>query len=206
MTLRKSDARFPVRGPADLSHRPSPGGLTRLGRVVWSATLLFVIALGGSRWHEAAVDRPVQVLDAGTPAVVVVVQEGDCPDRRAALERWLVRIRSGTGADHGLNMRRVVLRGPQPDEATELGALQPLGGAEADRVVRALLRSPERRTPVLLVVDASGHTLVSFGFEAWGPGPRLAHSAHLLGLLSNPGAGSGDPDAPTEREETVWRR
>ncbi|TVP56825.1 MAG: hypothetical protein EA351_07300 [Gemmatimonadales bacterium] len=206
MTLRKSDARFPVRGLADLSHRPSPGGLTPLGRVVWSATLLVVFAFGGWRWHEAAVHRPVQVLDAGVPAAVVVVQEGDCPDRRAALEHWLVRMRSETGADQGLILRRVVLSGPEPDEATELSAIQPLGGAEADRVVRALRRSPERRTPVLLVLDASGHTLLSFGFEAWGPGARLEHSARLLGLLSNPGAGSGGPDAPVEREGTVWRR
>ncbi|MDZ7778462.1 MAG: hypothetical protein U5R14_00810 [Gemmatimonadota bacterium] len=138
-----------------------------------------LLGVAGWRWHEAAVVRPDHFPGVDPPAAILVVQERDCPDRRAAMAVWLDDLHA---SDAGASLPVYLgvlgddpgLLDPRTDE------LPRLPSAEASTAARALLRAGLSGTPALIVLDSEGHVLLADTFATTGPGARLALAADLL--------------------------
>lgn len=164
---------------------PSPGWNRLLGRGLWAAALLVVIGLAGWRGVDRAANQPVHALaDSSGPTAVLVVQAGDCPDRRAALEGWLNGVQAH-GTDRGApRLQRLVLRGPAPDSGSALADLPDVPAQDEGALVKALRRSGTPGTPALVLFDERGHPLFAGGFQVDGPPAGLAPAARVLGALT----------------------
>lgn len=180
--------RIPARSSA--SGRPTPP--TTLA-VVATGILL---ALAGWRWHEAEVYAPLAVAKLEAPAFVLVIQPGDCPERRAAVEGWLTTLGSaggghGPGPAHLAVLEDAGLRLP-----TALDTLPRLSPAGTRRAARAVRRSGAAGTPALLLLDTNGHPAMALTFEPSGPDAALVQALRHLTLL--PAEAAFLPSAPEE--------
>jgi hypothetical protein len=159
-----------------------PGGIASL------LVVLLVVVLVGWRWYDAAVAQPVHMGEIPAPHLLVLVQEGDCPDRRAGLDRWLALMRS-SGVDAGLPLAVVALDGQPPTGAP--GDLPPLEPDQVPGVTRALLRFGVATSPALLLVDERGYPTFAMAIDPGTPDDptRLAHrTLHaLIGISSTDG-------------------
>ncbi|MEX2472213.1 MAG: hypothetical protein WEA34_08550 [Gemmatimonadota bacterium] len=137
------------------------------------------LSLSALRWHEAAVAAPDVIAGVERPSAVLLVQPGDCPDRTAAMTRWLV----GQGEDGGARALPVSIGvlgdgpGALPDP---LAALPRLGETDTRTAARAVLRAGIPGTPALIIVDGNGAVLLADTFEPRGPGPRIMRAAALF--------------------------
>lgn len=192
---RKTDARSSIRYTAqDTPRGADPKFLVRAARVGRVITLLLVATLtlaGVWRWHQAGANAPLKVAEVDGPTAVLIIQDGDCPDRRAAMTRWLEQVgRAAPGDDLRL---RVAAVGPRGRGITRLEGIGPLDlpsldAREAERAGRALLRSPARGTPALLLLDGEGHPMFAATFTQTGPGPRLEVARAMILALTPQGA------------------
>lgn len=178
------------------------------GKVLLGVAALLLFVAGGSRWAASWMDAPLQVLDTEGPTLVAVIQGADCPDRTAALARWLHALRRGT-PDPSPPVRIAALRGfpsaglPSTHPLADTDAL--LDPVEADRAERALLRSGTGHTPALLVLDGHGRPLLAGSFTDRGPDRALSEKLELLSALHAGGGRTGRSEAPSE-EEGRWNR
>jgi hypothetical protein len=152
--------------------------------VQWSRSALLggagilLLAVSAGRWHAAAVAAPLSLASLEGPAAVLVLQEGDCPDRSAALARWLEPARDAWGEAVPLAVAWI---GGVPAVAPPLlEDLPRLPEEDVVRAGRALLRLESEGTPALLLVDRRGVPLVGETFGEAGLGPRLGL---VLGML-----------------------
>ncbi len=198
---RKTRARFSTRNAMEAGRRFTPTGVESALRLVGMGLVAVLVLTAGWRWHRAALDTPLRVIHAEEPSAVLVVQAGDCPDRRAAMEDWL-RARAHNGSAGGLPLQLAILtRDDRADEETSaagtdtmlgepLQRLPALPPDEARRAGRALLRTGARGTPAVLILDGAGRPMVASTFTATGPGPGLADLsvvAQALALSASPG-------------------
>lgn len=176
----------------------SPGWNRLLGRGLWSVALLVVVGLAGQRGIDAVANRPVDALAGGPgPTAVVIVQEGDCPDRRAALEAWLRDVQEGAPGPGSPQLQRLILRGTVPASHAGLAGLPDISPENEAALVRALRRSGTVGTPALVLFDDRGQPLFAGGFELDGPPAGLAPAARALDALTaraRPNS-RGQPDA-----------
>ena len=210
---RKTDARSSTRDPAQTDRPFAPPGVEAAVRIAGICLLTALLLTSAWRWHQAAADAPLRVTDTKGAAAVVVVQAGDCPDRRAALREWL-------GArTHALETGELTLHLATVDSSSEgllgrggagagvpagslLESLPTLGDDESRRAGRALLRSGAQGTPALLLLDAAGRPLLATTFTATGPGPGLDDAASTLQALTS--SGQPVPTDPQPREIAPW--
>lgn len=180
--------RIPARSSA--SGRPTPPTILA---VVATGILL---ALAGWRWHEAEVYAPLPVAELEAPALVLVVQPGDCPDRRAAVERWLAAL-GLAGEGHGPGSAHLaVLEDAGLPLPTALDTLPRLSPAATRRAARALRRSGAAGTPALLLLDTDGYPAIALTFEPSGPDAALVQALRRLTL--HPAEAAFLPSAPEE--------
>ena len=152
------------------------------------AGLLLVMA--GWRWHAAAVVGPDRIAAPGQPSAVLLIQEWDCPDRRAAMARWLESVQA-TPAGSTLPVSLGVLEGEAGNLDTVLEALPRLDRESVSRVARAVQRSGISGTPALILFDEEGRVLLTDTFATTGPGTRLALAAKLLPSIHPPSMTTG---------------
>lgn len=160
-----------------------------------SACLL--LALSALRWHEAAAAAPDVVGGIDRPSAVLLVQPGDCPDRTAAMARWLAQ-RVASGGTRELPVSVGVLDdgpGALPDPLADLPRL---GKADTRAAARAVLRAGIPGTPALILLDGSGAVLLADTFDPRGLGPRMMRAAELFPSIA--------ATAPTNRLDTPARR
>lgn len=181
---RKTDARSSTR----VGSRTSPAStLVRTGaRMVILCVVAGLSLISAWRWHQAGANAPLRVADLDGPSAVLVVQTGDCPDRRAALSRWVGEFGLAARAG-GITLLAADVGGPGREvadtPATGSGPLPLLAPAEAKRAARALLRAGAEGTPALLLLDATGHPILAATFTEAGPGPRLRLAAAMMEAL-----------------------
>ncbi len=172
--------------------------------VAWMALLLHA----GSRWHSGAVMAPLQVDPAGGPAIVIVTQEGDCPERLAALHRWLDRaLDPGAPGKEIVRLRLAGLGGVQWEgSSSSMRRAEALEPRDARNAGRAFSRFATDGTPGVLVVGEGGYALAGFGFTPAGPDEAwnaLAGLARPLGLSGDAPTPQPPPDLP---EDGAWNR
>lgn len=139
-----------------------------------------LLVTAGWRWHSAAVAMPDHIGSVDRPSAVLLVQERDCPDRRAAMARWLETMRA-TQAGSGLPVSLAVIRGDAGGLDPVLGSLPRLDGEGVARAARAVRRAGIPGTPALILLDDEGRVLLTDTFAPTGEsGPRLALAATLL--------------------------
>jgi hypothetical protein len=151
-----------------------------------------LLVMAGWRWHEAAAAHPDRItsLSADGPSAVLLVQERDCPDRRAAMVAWLRRIEAEDPA-RALPIFLGVLGGQAGFLDPMLEALPRLDAGNVSRAARAVLRSGIPGTPALVLLDPEGRVLLTDTFATTGPGPRLALAAMLLPRIAPPDPSDG---------------
>lgn len=156
-----------------------------------------LLTLSAFRWHEAAAAAPDIIGGIDRPSAVLLVQPKDCPDRTAAMTRWLAgRMESGRPQD--IPVAVGVLGdglGALPDP---LGILPRLGEAATRVAARAVLRAGIPGTPALILVDSDGAVLLADTFDPRGPGPRMMRAAALFPSIA--------ATHPTDRSATPARR
>lgn len=157
-----------------------------------SACMLFT--LSAFRWHEATAATPDIIAGIDGPSAVLLVQPKDCPDRTAAMTRWLAE-RKERGGARDLPVAVGVLRdgpGALPDP---LAILPRLGNADTRAAARAVLRAGIPGTPALILVDVDGAVLLADTFDPQGPGPRMMRAAAFLPSIAatNPMDGPATP-------------
>jgi hypothetical protein len=155
--------------------------------IVLAATLL---AMAIWRWHSAAVIDPDRVASGGQPAAVLLIQEWDCPDRRAAMAGWLERLRTNVEAEE-LPVSLAVLDQRTGDLDPILSSLPRMGREDVSRVARAVQRTGIPGTPALILLDGEGRVLLTDTFGTSGAGPRLALAATLLPRILPPSVSTG---------------
>lgn len=206
----RKDARPSHRYPAAAGSPSPPDRSSRSRRASLLAASVVLLLVAGWKWHDAALTAPVRVGGIDEPTALIVVQEGDCPDRRAALATWIAE-RASTAADERAPMRLAVLgRGagiPEP----ELGALAALPPEHVPDAARALVRFGVEGTPALLLVDASGLPVLGASFATDGPGERLDFALRLLESASGGTSGDAPPAGihtrtlePSEGDGNRW--
>lgn len=141
------------------------------------ATILLIMA--GRRWHEAAVAQPDRIAGVDPPSAILLVQERDCPDRRAAVAAWLAELRA-TGGGEALPVYLAALGNETGSLDPRMDELPRLQEVQTSIAERALLRAGLSGTPALLLLDDDGHVLMADTFATTGPGARLALAADLL--------------------------
>lgn len=145
-----------------------------------------LLALSALRWHEAAAAAPDVIAGVDSPSAVLLVQRGDCPERTAAMTRWLAK-----RAEHG-ELRRLPIslgvlgEGPGTLPAP-LSILSRLEGSDTRTAARAVLRAGIPGTPALILLDGNGTVLFADTFGPHGPGPRIMRAASLLSTLAETG-------------------
>jgi hypothetical protein len=163
--------------------RGFPGG-------VMVSLALALTAAAGWKWHSAALMEPDRMQGWGTPTLVLVLQEDDCPDRRAGLARWLEGIRTEEGragdADEGPRLALAFLRGDPESVEPGLREMEPVGPGETRKAARALGRAGVTGTPGFVLVDGEGRVLLADEIDEDGPGRRLALAARAAGHLLPP--------------------
>lgn len=164
-----------------------------MSRLSLLATVLLV-ALAAVRWHESAAAAPDRVEGMEGPAAVLVVQPGDCPERSAAMMRWLAGFKRGDGGQSRLQLAVAVLGDDTDALDRDLTALPRLGPVDTRSVARAILRSGAPGTPALVLVGMDGTVLTADTFAPGGVGRRLLDAADLLGTLR---VSFFDGDVPT---------
>lgn len=178
MTNPRKDARPSYRSAAaagPLSTSTPSSGSWRAGLL--AATVVLVL-VAGWRWHTARVTAPLRVSGVETPTAVLVVQEGDCPDRRDALEGWLAE-RGAAGVD-GPTIRLAALDDRAVAAGSSLAATPALERAGTRQAARALIRFGVEGTPALLLLDAAGLPVLGAAFATDGPGSRFDLALRLL--------------------------
>lgn len=138
-----------------------------------------LLAVSAFRWHEAAAAAPDIIAGTDRPSAVLLVQPQDCPDRTAAMTRWVAE-RMESGGVRELPVAVGVLRdgpGALPDP---LATLPRLGDADTRAAARAVLRAGIPGTPALILVDVDGAVLLADTFDPRGPGPRMMRAAALF--------------------------
>ncbi|MEX2531339.1 MAG: hypothetical protein WD960_11250 [Gemmatimonadota bacterium] len=176
-----------------------------MARAAFTVAWLVLLLSGGWRWHTGAVMAPLRVNPAGGPAIVLVTQGRDCPDRLAAMDRWIESVLARTlrGGAPEIRIARLggLVRGGEAAEGLEL-----LDPRDARVAGRAFSRFATDGTPGALVLDESGHAVAGFGFTPTGPDrawDALAGMAHSLGLAPVPSDPSLSPFIP---EDGSWNR
>lgn len=210
---RKTQARSSIRSTKEAGRRFTPAGVESALRLVGILLVAALVLAAGWRWHRAALDTPLRVTHAESPAAVLVVQAGDCPDRRAAMEDW-IRARTQGGQAVEFPLRLAILNRDGPDREDGAGTeprallgeslerLPALPPDQAHRAGRALLRSGARGTPALLLLDGAGRPMLASTFTATGPGPGLADLAAVAQALA-PSASPGVFDSRSQ-ETDPW--
>ena len=128
---------------------------------------LVLVGLTLWRWHEVDAVRPARIEGVEGPTAILLLQPGDCPDRRAAVLRWL----EGRPGREGTEP----LRPPSVLDAP-FARLPRLGAGEIPEAERALLRAGVEGTPALLLVDAEGCLLAHMN----GPAEWASEDARRL--------------------------
>lgn len=182
-----SPAREEIRSPVRDSAQARPIVRAKIGATPWRFILGVVAAalfLGaGWRWAGALTTEPASVTGVDGPAVVLVAQAGDCPERTAAMHRWLANARAQQPrGDPSLQV--AMLRDESPATNSPLAQLSILAAEDASRVERALLRSGVEATPALLLLDAGGRPVLGAAFTQEGPEPELFEALRFLGTLT----------------------
>ena len=138
------------------------------------------LAMAAARWHEAAAAAPDRVDGTEGATVVLLVQPGDCPQRRATMMRWLAAFQDHPSAGEEISVSVAVLaEGPgAPDD--RLAPLPRLDDADTRSIARAVLRAGIPGTPALALVGRDGTVLLADTFAPEGLGPRFLHAAALL--------------------------
>lgn len=188
MMHSRKDARPSHRYPAAAGSPSPPDRSSRSRRASLLAASVVLLLVAGWKWHDAAVAAPVRVGGIDSPTAVIVVQEGDCPDRRAALTTWVAERASEPGDRPQMRLAALGRRArvPEPD----LGGIAALPAEHTRDAARALVRFGVEGTPALLLVDASGLPVLGASFATDGPGERLDFALRLL----EPASGSVPPD------------
>jgi hypothetical protein len=146
------------------SARPIAPGQSTLNTVLWAVAAAALLAAAGWRWHLTAVAAPVLVPGAEGPAIVLVVQDSDCPDRRAFMEQWIAELAGSQSPGNGPLIYLARVRGvdlPLTRTLDSLPLLSDEGTAAATRILR---RAGVGGTPALVVVGAGGRPSLSAGF------------------------------------------
>lgn len=174
-----------------MNRQSSPGdpgeGEMRMG-ASWTnqltAAAIVLLMVAAWRWHGAGVVAPDRIPGIDAPSAVLLVRADDCPDRRAAMERWAGEVAPATV--DGAPVRWMVgsVDGREPGLDPQMEALPRLTPDAAARAARALLRAGLDGTPALLLVDAEGQVIFADHFTPAGPGPRLALAAELVPMLA----------------------
>ena len=210
---RKTQARSSTRNAKEAGRRFTPAGVESALRLVGICLGVVLVLTAGWRWYRAALDTPLQVIYAEEPTAVLVVQAGDCPDRRAAMEDW-IQARTHDGRVGEMPLQLAILdRDERAQEdltgagsgvllGESLGRLPALPPDEARRAGRALLRSGARGTPALLLLDGAGRPMLASTFTATGPGPGLADLTAVAQALA-PSARPGVFDSRSQ-ETDPW--
>lgn len=142
-------------------------------------TAAVLLVMAGRRWHEAAVAQPDRIVGVDPPSAILLVQERDCPDRRAAMAAWLEDLRA-TRAGETLPVYLAALGNEAGSLDPRMDDLPRLQEVQTSIAARALLRAGLSGTPALLLLDDDGHVLMADTFATSGPGARLALAADLL--------------------------
>lgn len=158
-------------------------GLSSSNLMLVLAATLVVMTLW--RWHSAAVILPDRAGSGGQPAAVLLVQEWDCPDRRAAMASWLKTLRTTMAAEE-LPVSLAMLDEETGSLDPILASLPRLGRRDVSRVARAVQRAGIPGTPALILLDGEGRVLLTDTFAPGGAGPRLALAATLLPRMLSP--------------------
>jgi hypothetical protein len=170
------------------------------GAVLVSVALALTAAAGW-KWHSAALMEPDRMQGWGTPTLVLVLQEGDCPDRRAGLARWLEEIgteegRAGDAAE-GPRLALAFLRGDPESVEPGLRGVEPVDPGQARNAARALGRAGVTGTPGFVLVDEEGRVLLAEEIDEYGPGRRLDLAVRAAGHLL-PRAPASRPVPPVD--------
>jgi hypothetical protein len=161
-----------------------------------SACLL--LSLSALRWHEVAASAPDVIAGIDRPSALLLVQRGDCPDRTAAMTRWIAQ-RTANGGTAALPVSVGVL-GEGPGSLPEpLEPLPRLGKDETRIAARAVLRAGIPGTPALIVVDENGGVLLADTFDPRGPGPRMMRAAALFPSITATTPTNGTTPTPARR-------
>lgn len=156
-----------------------------------------LLTLSAFRWHEAAAAAPDVVGGIDRPSAVLLVQPGDCPDRTAAMTRWLAE-READGGAREIPVSVGVLREGPGMLPAPLADLPRLGKADTRVAARAVLRAGIPGTPALILLDGTGAVLLADTFEPRGLGPRMMRAAELFPSIA--------AVTPTNRLDTPARR
>jgi len=148
---------------------------------------LALTATAGWKWHSAALMEPDRLQGWGTPTLVLVLQEGDCPDRRAGLARWLEEIGTEEGrvgdAAEGPRLALALLRGDPETIEPGLRGMEPVDPDQTRKAARALGRAGVTGTPGFILVDEEGRVLLAEEVDEDGPGRRLGLTVRAAGHL-----------------------
>ncbi len=142
------------------------------------AAALTLLGLTAWQWHQADVARPGRIDGVEEPTAILLLQAGDCPDRRAAVLRWLEERSERTDSSR-LALMVGYLAGGQASPDGPVARLPRLEPDELAAAERALLRAGVEGTPALLLVDATGTVVLADHFTTTGLGAR----ADVVGLL-----------------------
>lgn len=148
------------------------------------------LALSALRWHEAAAAAPDVIAGVDRPSAVLLVQRGDCPERTAAMTRWLAG-QSAQGPTRALPISIGVLGDGPGALPAALAGLSRLEEAHTNVAARAVLRAGVPGTPALILLDGNGTVLLVDTFGTNGPGPRIMRAASLLSTMASAGGASG---------------
>jgi hypothetical protein len=148
-----------------------------------------MLLLSGERWHSDVASRPVVPGAGGTARVLVVVQEGDCPDDLRSVEGFVEDVRR-----RGLEVEMVPMESPAPG----IPGVARAGGAPSYRPIhRAILRSGIGSTPAALLLDGDGVVRYVQPLTGWGanmdPDRVVAALDALARVLSRENQASSDP-------------
>lgn len=206
MTARKKAPR--PRVPARSSGTGGPASTPPWGSG-WALRFGVLLLLASMAWrgHRAAVDAPMSVLVPGgrRGAVVLAVQEADCPDRSLSIAGW-VRAHSQALAREGVELHvAVVGRGSAQrvggPEAT-LRKLPVLESGASARVGRTLLRMGVPETPALLLLDSRGLPILAGTFSPQGPDSTLGLAGRIGSFLDSERRDAGP--SMQRLEELIW--
>lgn len=195
MTARKKASR--PRIPAHSSGEGGPASTSPWGSG-WALWVGVVLLLASMAWrgHRAAVDAPVSVVVPGAVggALVLAIQEADCPDRSRSMAEW-VRTHSEALAREGIGLKVAVVgrestqpTGPPDTTLPELPVLESDASA---RVGRSLLRMGVPGTPALLLLDSRGLPVLAGSFSPEGPGSGLELASRFGPFLDSEGWDTG---------------
>lgn len=135
-----------------------------LHTALWAVAAAVMLAAAGWRWHAAAVAAPVLIPGAEGPAIILAVQQADCPDRRAFMEGWVAEFSEPQSPGPGTTLYLARVHGAGLPLAQALDTLPEIEEDGAAAAARVLRRAGVVGTPALVVVDPGGRPVLTAGF------------------------------------------